>query len=629
MKPANGDAAEQPEVVRDEDAERTPSAYTVLRRNPDLVKAMAASGLQRSALMVAAVLGVQNLRALVWGEHTAEYTARLSMGMSVVAMVSAGMFGRMGDRLGRRTAAAVFGFTSFLPSWTLLVFGFNEVGLYASCAAFLVSGVGLCSDALLVLANDVTREEDRGMAFGLYQAATNGAAFLLFGLPSCFTVLLEVLPNPSISQWLWYNFMLTAIYFVIIFSIRIREEANAPSAANTPAARTDANDDVELPHDLEAPPTSSPATEAAGRCARLWRWVQKFPLIRELRMMSSDPNLRRLYATGALLFFSGDIVFDLGSQYFRDNLDLIPREGLSEEQRMEMLHANQLVSVLTTLPPEIGIIPGAMLVAFLAKRLGSQRLLRLMIPIAALMTAAGSIMAAVPEYWLVPLVCLFLNYASLAANVPLKHLLAAAAPEGRTGEAMASLGMLNQAVCFIANTAVMISTPLLYSAMEKPLWIAYLCSGFITFLGSFTILGLKVSEKSNESNAVAPTGGKDADSRCIPRDPDFFLEEDNGLGDAAATGRSPRSSGTCGTTRTVEAKRAVIAKHSLRSAGSAATTAATADDDAVWQPPRRESRTGTMDSCAELMADSPRENPVVAAPADGERRPQQAAVCAI
>merc|ERR1711972_1204245 len=232
-----------------------------------------------------------------------------------------------------------------------------------------------------------------------------------------------------------------------------------------------------------------------------------------------------LYVAGALMFFSGDAVFDLASQSFRENLDLIPADGLSEAARMAMLDDEQLVSVLTTLPPEIGIIPGAVSVAWLATRLGSLRLLQLMTPVAAVMTASGATMAMIPTYWMVPIVCLFLNYASLARNVPLKHLLAAAAPDGRVGEAMATLGMLNQAIGFVANAFVAFSTPLLYRWLNKPLWIMFLVAGFLTLLAMIPVRRLKASEDPSKATAQSaahrgdgPPGALSADLALGPKD---------------------------------------------------------------------------------------------------------------
>jgi len=482
-------------------------------------------------MMVSAVLGTQSLRTMVWGWHTAEYTAILSMCMSLIAMGSAGMFGRFGDRAGRRVAAAVFGLASFLPSWSLVVCGFNATGLYANSAAFLLSGVGLCSDALLVLASDVTREGDRGMAFGLFQAATNAIAFLLFGLPSLFTVLLKVVPNPPIEVCLWYSFILTLVYFVLVYSVRMPAEAVAsPKDPSPPMSQCTTNDDCSengsdldatleagntpSTNDSEGRPSSRPCPESApADCpfpVRAWRLFLSMPLVHELKMISDLPNLRRLYIAGVLLFFSGDVVFDLGSQYFRENLGLMPEHGLEQAEKVPgMLEHEQLVSVLTTLPPEIGIVPGAMLVGSLAKRLGSLRLLRWMIPVAALMTASGVVMRLVPRYWMVPIICLCLNYASLAANIPLKHLIIAAAPEGRVGEAMATFGMLNQAVGFTANAFVAASTPVLYTYLKKPLWIVYVIAGVLTLLGSIPVRRLESDESAVSDGGKGTAAAKE------------------------------------------------------------------------------------------------------------------------
>jgi len=73
-------------------------------------------------------------------------------------------------------------------------------------------------------------------------------------------------------------------------------------------------------------------------------------------------------------------------------------------------------------------------------------------------------------------------------------LMVAAAPEGRVGETIATLGMLNQAVGFTANVVVAASTPILYAHIKKPLWIAYLVAGFLTLLGGIPVRRLAADD---------------------------------------------------------------------------------------------------------------------------------------
>lgn len=506
------------------------SCSSFLRKNPELAKVMLASGLQRSAVTLAGTLGIQNLRAMVWGESTAQNTAIVSMCLNLLAMTTGGLFGRLGDSVGRRVAACTFGFTSFLPAFALLTFGFNSTGLLVSSIGSVLSGFGCSSDALLVLAHDVTLEEDRALAFGLFQAATNLIAFVLYGLPALLTVMLQVLPNPSIMAWLYYQFGLSAAYFLVVVAIKM------PAMAEHDGHRCDRElqPDLSTQPDLEANPDQEvqppPAVQQTSnveegkaqanqempvsRARRLMRMLAGLPVISELLMVLHEPALGCVLLIGALLAFSGDLVFDIGSQFFRDELDLLGDDSMSEQR----LKQNQLISVLTTLPAEIFIIPGAMLVGSLGHHFGSLQLLKILIPLAGAFTASGAIMALAPSYWLVPVVCIAQNYAALPGNIPLKHLVAQVAPEGRVGQAMGTLGMLGQAVSFVANATTAAVTPVLLHYMQKPLWIYYLVCGTLTLaalLPAYRIV-LPPAEDKLESSLETTD---DADSISRPGTP--------------------------------------------------------------------------------------------------------------
>lgn len=451
-------------------ASKVPSTmWQVLRRNPDLVKVMVASGLQRAAVTIAMVLGLQNLRVMVWKENTAQYTAMISMAMSALSMTTSGLFGRFGDRCGRRLAAIVYGLATFAPACMLMIFGFSSAGLLASSVATVLSGIAIASDALLVLASDVTLEEDRAMAFGLFQSFTSGLSFLLFGLPAIVTTMpfIHGVPNPSITAWLVYQLVLGVLYLAAVASVKaqpivVQCEASKQAETESQEART-------VPQPAHADP----------RCMLL---AQKLlPMFSSFRMISRSKGLRCLYLTSFFLFFSGDVVFDLGGLYFREELDLLDNGSLEEQQT---------VSVLSTLPPQLFIIPATAVAGLLADRWGSMTLLKVLIPVSGIMTAGSVLLALVPRLWVVPIVCLFLNVASLAGSVPLKHLVSAAAPPGCMGEAMGTLGMVSQVISFLANAVVAATTPSMYALMEKPLWMVYVVCGALTMLGMLPLLGL-------------------------------------------------------------------------------------------------------------------------------------------
>jgi len=462
----------------------------VINRNPEMVKAMLASGIQRAAVMVGSTLGVQSLRALEWKDSAAEYTALLGMWMNILAMLSSPLFGRFGDRCGRRVAAVFYGVATFLPAWALVVFGFNATGLLATSAASLLSSVACSSDAVLVLTNDVTLEEDRAMAFGLFQGSTCLIAFLLCGLPVLLATMVEAIPNPSVTAWLWYQVMLSALYFLVVMTVRLPE-----GSVEGAIERQSVDEESQVPEKAEEEVLK---VTLAGRIAQAAR--------SSMDLAFQSKSLRMLCLTSICMFFSGDVVFDLGSQYFRDELDLTETGTLQEQE---------LVSVLSSLTPLVFVVPATAFIGFLAQRIGSLRLLKVMIPFSAAMTAFGASLALMPHYWMIPVVCVAQNFAALAGNVPLKHLVAESAPEGRVGEALGTLGMVGMAVSFLANGVVAASTPVMYKFMTKPLWIFYLVAGALTLLG-----GLPISKLSSVEAKLEPARRRAVSTKtvstCVP-----------------------------------------------------------------------------------------------------------------
>jgi len=493
-------------------SEPATTAWRLLRRNPELLKAMVAAGMQRGAFSVFMAMVVSELRPMIWGEKTAENVATMSMLLSILAVSTSGAFGRFGDCAGRRTAALVMGVLHFMPGWILLPLGFNERGLFVSSAAFVLSGIGMSSDVLLVLANDVTRPEDRSYAFGIFQATVNGLAFVLFGIPAFFVTMLKVVKNPGPEFWLLYATVLSIGYFIAILTICVPGQAAAAKCSSETAPQSVSPPDVEKVDSCSSVAAASAAVANLTDSSLLGSMQQALrAVLSPMLMVWQHAPMRRLWFCGVLLAFSGDLVFDIGSQFFREELGILV--GGTYEQ-------NQLVSVLTMLPPTILMIPASLLVGLLAQRFGSLPLLKALVPMSALMVAMGALMALFPYYWAVPLVCLAQNFASLAGNVPLKFLVADLAPEGREGEAMGALGMGLQVTSLLANAGVKVVTPILYQYLEKPLWIYYVACGAMTLLGAIPLCGFvleaaaldKYECTKDESGA---NGAAEADAHII------------------------------------------------------------------------------------------------------------------
>jgi len=471
---------------------------------------------------------MQNLRVMVWKEKTAEYMAMLTMVMNILSMCCSSYFGRFSDKFGRRLGAAIFGICTFAPAWMLQIFGFNSTGLYASSAAFIVSGCCVGTDSILVLTSDVTREEDRPMIFGLFQSIANVTSFVLFGFPAILITLMHVIPNPSVEVWLMYQTVLALLYFIVLW--RVRPSSAATFAAATAAAETEGSPEASPTMSERSTETVEAPDEAAPRrrgfCQLLSAAVPGFDLVR------ASPELRKLYACSFFLLFGGDVVFDLGSLYFRDELGLLQHGSLEQQQQ---------VSVLATLPPQLAVMPLLALTGLLAQRWGSMVLLKVLIPISAIMISSGTLLALFPYIWMVPIICVALNVASMASNVPLKHLIAEQAPPERVGEAMGVLGMVGQTISFLANAVVASTTPVMYQLLEKPLWIYYLACGIMTALAL-----IPVASMANHLTKAAWAAKDEPDlERASPMSDLTEVSQDRFFADPCKTRRSLGSTTYC------------------------------------------------------------------------------------
>eukprot|EP00408_Alexandrium_pacificum_P057334 CAMPEP_0171171414 /NCGR_PEP_ID=MMETSP0790-20130122/9205_1 /TAXON_ID=2925 /ORGANISM="Alexandrium catenella, Strain OF101" /LENGTH=534 /DNA_ID=CAMNT_0011636267 /DNA_START=85 /DNA_END=1689 /DNA_ORIENTATION=- len=438
-----------PEKVQmEKNAQATKTSWETLRalaRNRELVKVMLANGVVLVGKLVVLMLVLPALRSKIWGKEMAEFQAMVTLGLAVTAIVTSSHFGSFSDRFGRRAGAVVFGVCSFMPAWGVLVCGLNETGLYASCIGSVISGVGVNSNVLLLLASDVTDPADREAAFGAFAAVSLLLQFLLLGLPSLLIVTFEVFSSSPIVV-LIYQVVLSALYFIIVATIRVPPAADAAPKAEA----------------SEAPPAACCSKLSAAASAV----VAPLGHLRER-------SLRNLAACSFLLAFSGDLLMDVGSQFFRETLDLIPYGTLRQ---------HQIVNVASSLPPQLLVLPGYVLVGLMAKRLGSLRLLLLLIPLSAALQGMGASLLWMPKVWFVGVVTAAQAYGGLL-SVPLSHLVTVYAPQDRQGEVMGMMGAFQQGANMLGNLAVIGVTPLLKkSGLQDPLWVYFPAAGLIIFL---------------------------------------------------------------------------------------------------------------------------------------------------
>lgn len=315
----------------------------------------------------------------------------------------------------------------------------------------------MTSNVMYAMLNDVTDFEDRDLASGIYFAGTNLVVVVLNGLPALLILTLGLVKGENLDLvYLFYQLGLSILFFVLLFFVQIPSKLNPTSPRSSECA---------------TPADAAPSKPNAFSV-----------LVEPVRLMMRHAKLRRLCCTAFLFSLAGGLVMNIGMQYFTTSLNLRPY-GTKQELRT--------VSVLSTLPGQLLVLPGFLVTGYLSQIGGSLKLLRRLVPLSALLIASGAVLSLLPALWCVPLVVVAQNYAGLP-NVPLFRLISGVAPPGRTGEAMSAAGMAQQAGGLLVSVIILCVNPMLLTAAEetgKRLWLYYPVGGLLALLALLPLWG--------------------------------------------------------------------------------------------------------------------------------------------
>lgn len=457
---------ESDEDTTEEDSEKGcceafTASFRLLCHNRRLTMVILAASLQTGSSGLANIFVLSNLKVEFWGKRMSEYTALSSILLNVVAVVCGGPYGRFSDSVDRRLAASIFAVGTFLPGWSLLICGQNQVGLMAATIAGIIGSFGLTSNVMLALANDVTPFKDREVACGTFFACMNLVSLLMNAVPVLLILVLRVVPN-SPTMILWSQLVLSFLCFFCIWSVKNHKQ----------------RDPEETHHHIDC--CSQQDSEGSAPCRII------LSICEPMKLAFGNGRLRRLCIAAFCLKFGGDLVMDIGMQFFNDTLGLLENtEQLSESQRDNII----TVAVLTMLPGQLMAIPGNLITGYLAKTAGTLKLLRIMIPISSLLVSVGALMVVVRKMWFIAVVVVCLNYAALP-SVPLLRMVVGVAPPTRMGEALASVGVFAQSAGLIGNFIVAVVNPaLLRTSLKNPLWVYYPACSIIVLLALIPLTG--------------------------------------------------------------------------------------------------------------------------------------------
>ncbi|CAE7758969.1 unnamed protein product, partial [Symbiodinium pilosum] len=342
-------------------------------------------------------------------------------------------------------------------------------------------------NVMLALINDVTAAEDREEAVGAYFAANNFMSLMMTGIPVMLVLVLKVIPNNP-AFFLILQAVLSVLCILLLFGVRMDanagskerperdSELSVESRMDTTSTSTEASEDMQDPDACCA--HSCRSVNGQGPCPTLRKAVRQFVL--PVRLAFGNRRLRRLWFAAFLLMFAGQLVMDIGGQFFNQSMGLIPYGT-----RQEII----TVAVLTMIPGQLLAIPGNLVTGYLSKRGGPLFLLRRMVPMTSILVTVGAFMAEVRQMWFIAVVVICLNYAGLP-NVPLMRLVSGVAPPGRVGEALSAMGIAAQLASLIGNIAVAILNRWLMSTdLYDPLWIYYPACGVLSLCAIIPLSG--------------------------------------------------------------------------------------------------------------------------------------------
>uniref|UniRef100_A0A7S1WIU5 Major facilitator superfamily (MFS) profile domain-containing protein n=1 Tax=Alexandrium catenella TaxID=2925 RepID=A0A7S1WIU5_ALECA len=297
----------------------------------------------------------------------------------------------------------------------------NKRGLLWSTLSKVVGVLGCASNVTFALANDVTVFQDRELAAGVFFAGTNLLVVILNAIPILF--------SRHTRAVMCYQMALNVAYFVCLAWVKVQPGKVRAEATDR------GNDDY-------ATPVHRRKRDSVKGC------VEK-TVLDPVRLMFCHRRLRRLCLVAFLLAVTNTLPMVIKTQYFNQALDLYPY-GTDEQFAR--------VALMSTLPGQLMVLPGYVLTGFLAKQNGTLKLLQRLVPLTAILTAIGGLMAVVRAMWFVPVVVIAGSYAGLP-NVPLMRMVSGAAPPGRVGEALSVAGVSMEIGGLLSNAMIVVVNP--------------------------------------------------------------------------------------------------------------------------------------------------------------------------
>lgn len=390
------------------------------------------------------------LEQVVWEEESASNTAWMNAARCLVSVLLCAHFGSWSDRHSRKWAVVVMTISSLIIGLPVLVLGSNQSGLLACVVLIVITGPFAVhvsgSPVLWAWASDYLAPEHKEVGFAIIGAASSAGSFVVMLAAKAIANQFPGHPEP----FLWIALGCLILCLVIV--------AVTPPGAYMP----------EL--------TDADLVEEKGLMQAMFG---------PMRLVAKIPTLRAACVVVGLLTLPDMAATDISSNIII-SLNDYTSPCLSDPAVRECVTAavTDTMNVFSVYPRPFTLVV-VMMVGVCARRFGPHRLVRVWVPITAILFAFPMILNWVFEEWAIALSGFFVllpltNYGPLQALVT--HII----PPRQIGEAMGAIATCKNMVSLIAPLMVGAFTKFLERTNNTTypnslLWIIYPVCGFVMF----------------------------------------------------------------------------------------------------------------------------------------------------
>jgi len=390
------------------------------------------------------------LETQIWKDQSASNTAWMNAARCFVSVLLCAHFGSWSDRHSRKYAVVVMAISSLIIGLPVLVFGSTETGLWACVFLIVITGPFAVhvsgSPVLWAWASDYLGAEHKEVGFAIIGACSSAGSFIV--LLGAKAIANQFPGNPAPFMWIALGCLILSLVIVAV----------TPPGAYMP----------EL--------TDADLAEEKGFMQAMFG---------PMRLVAKKPTLRATCVVVALLTLPDMAATDISSNIII-SLNDYKTPCYSNPQVVTCITAavTDTMNVFSVYPRPLTLIV-VMVVGVCARRFGPHRLVRVWVPITAILFAFPMILNWVFEEWSIALSGFFVLL-PLTNYGPLQALVTHIVPPRQIGEAMGAIATCKNLVSLVAPLMVGVLTKFFERTgnttyPDSLLWIIYPICAFVMF----------------------------------------------------------------------------------------------------------------------------------------------------